>query len=248
MTAENNLSTEQEFEFNRFLLDGTTKALVALQNIFDLNVTSSDSTISVAPASANDNLKHFGNGPLIIVTSKLANDIQGNCSLLLRWRDFRYLSEVMWPILSLMFLSKPDLDLDTIEGHKPEWMLEGQAGHLNHPGYQEQMMDALKEMGNVLIGLYSKSIFNVCGLSVNHSMPLVMKDPQQTIFQRMMFSENVRERIHLVIENDLFFDNGTMKMWFVVSPTPASFNIMLQKLDEPDEGSDQDQWEETNWA
>ncbi len=118
-----------------------------------------------------------------------------------------------------------------LEHDKPEWMQINGNDHADDAAYREQMMDALAEMGNVLIGLYTRSFYKICGLVTHHSLPLVMKDPQQTNIRRILYSSKQRECPHLVIENEFYLENKPLKLWCLISPTPKSFQKILKRID-----------------
>lgn len=231
MTIPLLLTAEQHGLFDQFLLDGTANTLTALDTVFELSIDCSGSSIEVAPAKQNENLKNFGSGPLYIISSALAGEVSGSIVLLLRDTDFKELSEVMKPVLSLLFLSAPDTDLGALDRKNPAGGGKNREGLLGDSAYRELMMDSLTEMGNVLIGLYAKSIHKICGLSTHHSLPLIMKDPHQTVIRQILYSPSERDRFHVVIENELYLEDKTIKLWCLISPTRDSFSDILSSLD-----------------
>jgi len=242
------ITAEQSDTFNKLLIDGTANTLIALETVFELSIDSSDSSIEVAPTVQNENLKHFGVGPLYVISSALTGDLNGSIVLVLRAADFNYLSELMRPVLSLLYLASSDIDLNVQDRDKPEWMTNEGAGQVDDLAYREHMMDALAEMGNVLIGLYIRSIFKICGLNSRHSVPLVMKDPHQTTIRRILYSSEERERLHLVIENELFLEDKPLKLWCLISPARDSFRDMLDGIDGNIEQPVSGQQRSVNWA
>lgn len=215
--------------FGEFLLDGTANTLNALEVVFDLGIDCSDSSIETGPALENKNLKHLGGGPLYVISSALVGEVNGSIVLFLQAGDFKYLSEMMRPVLSLLSLTGDELkqaDSENQAGVKSDT-----AGLADSASYREQMLDALAEMGNILIGLYTKSIYKTCGLNTHHSVPLVMRDPHQTTIRRILYSSGERERQHIVVENELFLQGNPIKLWCLISPSPNSFRDILSSID-----------------
>ena len=224
------LTRKQSNSFDRFLVDGTGKALNALEVMFGLNIDSSDSTIEIATAVNSEILKHLGNGTLYIVSSAMVGDMQGSILLLMRSGDFKYLGEVMRPVLSLLFLSNIDADLATLDSQKPDWMQDNGTGHTGDAAFNEQMMDTLAEMGNVLFGLYSKAIYKICALNTHHSVPKALKDPDQQAIQQVLSSSAAPDQLHMVIENEFVVMDRPIKLWCLISPTQESFQEILNRI------------------
>jgi len=213
------------------LLDSTANTLQALETVFELEIDCSGSSIDVAPSAQNENLRHFGNGPLYVVSTSLAGGIEAGIVYLMRSDDFAYLGKVMKPVLTLMFMPDPDTDPQNLESKRPKWMQDGNNGHLTDAAFRSQMLDALAEMGNVLTGLYSKSIFKICNLNTHHSVPLVMKDPYQKAIQRVLFASEASSQHHIAIENEFFLNEIPIKLWCLITPTWESFRDMLKGID-----------------
>jgi len=92
MIAKHMSLTEKQMNtLDRFLLQGTTNALDAIETMFGLEIESSSTSIEIAPAVESENIKCLENGPLYVVASDLVGDIQGSILLLMKSDDFRYL-------------------------------------------------------------------------------------------------------------------------------------------------------------
>ena len=237
------LTEKQINSFDRFLVVGTDQALQALELMFGLNIDSSDSSIEVVPAFNSQNLKRLGNGTLYIVSSTMAGDLQGSILLLMRSGDFKYLGEVMRPVLSLMFLSDTDADLATLDSQKPGWMQDNGSGNADDAAFYEQMMDTLAELGNVLIGLYTKAIYKIYALNTHHTLPEVLKDPDQRAMQQLLSSSAAPDQLHLVIENEFVVMDKPIKLWCLISPTQKSFHEILNRIERPNENGRENQRE-----
>ena len=225
------LTSKQINSFDRFLVDGTGKALNALETMFALNIDSSDSSIEIATGVNSEILKHLGSGTLYIVSSAMEGDMQGSILLLMRSGDFKYLGEVMRPVLSLLYLSSPDADLATLDSQKPDWAQDNDARHAADEAFDEQMMDMLAEMGNVLFGLYAKAMYRICNLDTHHSVPEVLRDPEQQTIQLVLSSTEVADQLNLVIENEFVVMDRAIKLWCLISPTQRSFQNILNKIE-----------------
>lgn len=227
MSETATFTSEQASIFNQFLLEGTANALSALETIFDLNVSCSESTIEVAPTIQNENLRHFRGESLYIISSTLVGQIDGSIALFMRASDFKYLSQVMRPILSLFFYANSEDDIEELEHRKPGWMQKSPEECLKDTAYKKQMMDVFAEMGNVLLGQYTKSIFKIYGLNTQHSVPLVIEDPQQVMTRQLLFASGEKSRFHIVIENEIIMDDKPINLWCLISPTAESFSSII---------------------
>ena len=226
-----NLTETQVESFDQFMLDGTGKTLDALETMFGLSVDSSNSDMEIAPAANSEYLKHLGHGTLYTVSSALVGDLQGSILLLMRSSDFIRLGEVMRPILSLLFLSSPNTDLATLDREKQSWMHDNDYGHSNDSAFQDQMLDTLAELGNVLIGLYSKAIYRICKMNSDHSVPFALRDTGQKLMQSVLSSSEVPDQPYLVIENEFVVMGKNIKLWCLISPTRDSFKDILSRFE-----------------
>ena len=224
------LTRKQINSFDGFLLDGTSKALSAMENMLVLNIDCSNSTIEIATAAKSEILKHLGHGTLYVVSSAMAGDLRGSALLLMRSNDFNLLGKAMRPVLSLMFLSSPETDLATLDSQKPDWMHDDDTELTSDEAFQQQMMDMLEEMGNVFIGLYTKAIYKMCRLNTHHSVPVAVKDPDQRVITRVL-SSAAPDQLHLVIENEFFVMDKPIKLWCLISPTQVSFQKLLNRIE-----------------
>ncbi len=225
------LTRKQINSFDRFLVDGTSKALNALEIMFSLHIDSSDSTIEIATCVDSEILKHLGSGTLYSVSSAMEGDMQGRILLLMRSGDFKYLGEVMRPVLSLLYLSRPDVDLATLDSQKPDWAQDNDKRHTADEAFLEQMMDMLAEIGNVLFGIYTQAMYKICNLNTHHSVPEVLRDPEQQIMRQVLSSTEVADQLHLLIENEFLVMGRTIKIWCLISPTQRSFKNILNKIE-----------------
>ena len=181
-------------------------------------------------ATSNETLKNFGDGSMHIISSALTGDIDGGIVLFITTNDFEYLSDVMKPVMSLLFMPRPGSDTSVSDNDDPDSMQDQITGYMDDARYREHMLDALGEMGNVLIGLYTQSIYKTYRLNSHHSVPLVMKDPRQKTIQRILYSMGEREKQHVVIENEFFLEDGAIKIWCLISPSEASFQDMIKAI------------------
>ena len=231
LTSQLSLTPNQVNSFDRLLLDGTGNALNALEVMFGLAIDSSDSTIEIAPAVTSENLKHLGPGTLYVVSSDMVGEMQGSLLLVMRSDDFDYLSEVMRPVLGLLFLSNPDTDLAELDSQRPGWMQEDGTKKMDDAVFQEQMMGTLAELGNVLFGLYTKAIYKICDLNTHHSVPKPVKDPDQKAIKQVLSSSKISDQLHLVFENEFVVVDRPIKLWCLISPTQASLEDILQRIE-----------------
>ncbi len=231
MANQLSLTRKQIDSFDRFLVDGTSQALNALETMFALNIVRSDSSIEIATGVNSEFLKHLGGGTLYIVSSVMEGDMQGSILLLMRSDDFKYLGEVVRPVLSLLYLSSPDIDLATLDTQKPDWTQDDDTRHTTDEAFHAQMMDLLAEMGNVLFGLYTKAMYKICNLNTHHSVPEALRDPDQQTLQPILSSTEEAEQLHLVIENEFVVKDRTIKLWCLISPNQGSFQDMLKKIE-----------------
>lgn len=160
---------------------------------------------------------------MYIISSTLEGQVDGSIALFMRATDFNYLSQVMRPVLSLYFYANSDDDLEELEHNKPDWMQKSPEDCVNDSVYKKQMLDVFAEMGNVLLGQYTKSIFKIYGLHTQHSVPLLIRDPQQVMTRQLLFASGEKSRFHIVIENEIIMDDKPINLWCLISPTTASF-------------------------
>ncbi len=235
IASQLNLSDKQVSSFDRFLFDGTEKALNALDNMFGLDIESSDSCIEISPAINSENLKHLGDGTLYTVSSAMVGEMQGKILVLMRSSDFKHLSKAMRPTLSLLFWTGTDADLTILDEQDEDWIDDDAEDIPEDAEFHRQMMDTLGEMANVFIGLYAKAIYNICHLNTHYSVPFAMKDTNQEIVHQVLWSPEASEQLHLVIQNEFYIMNKPIKMWYLISPTNKSFRDILKRIEGGDE-------------
>ena len=71
-------------------------------------------------------MKRMGDEAFYTFSSSLLGEVQGTIQLMMRSIDFDYMGELMQPVLSLLFLSDPDTDLETLNSKRPDWMENGE--------------------------------------------------------------------------------------------------------------------------
>jgi len=226
-----NLTGNQVDSFDQFLIDGTSSTLDAFENMFGLNIDSSSSSIEIAPQASNDTLKNLGSGPLYVVSSSLAGDMQGRLLLFMRSVDFDYLSEAMRPVLSLLFLCSPEADLEQLNRRMLECIHDADEHDSGEVLFHKQMMDALAEMGNVLIGLYSKAMYNICNLNTHHSLPFAVRDPDHRLIGRALSLLETMDQPFILIENEFVVMDRPIKLWCLISPSQESCKDLLKRIE-----------------
>ncbi|MGD8385454.1 MAG: hypothetical protein PVF89_08605 [Lysobacterales bacterium] len=214
--STNDLTAKQVDFFDHFLIDGTQKALHALDSMFGLDIDSSDSSIEIAPGDNSEFLQQLGSGSLYTVSSSMTGDLQGRILLLLRAGDFRTLIKIMKPILSLLL--QPD---DGDRENPPD-----------KADFHKEMMDILSEMANILIGLYAKSIYKICDITTHYSVPKIEKDSDQQAIRQFLSASAKTGQPQLVIENEFYVTDKPVKLWFLIAPTPKSFAKILRKIEQ----------------
>jgi len=225
-----NLTENQVRSFDRFLVVGTGKALNVLDTMFMLNIDRSDSSIEIVSAANSEKIKHLGSRPLYAISGLLDGELQGRLHLLMRSKDFNCLSEVMKPILRLLFLSSTDVKLASKENIEPDLMRDDGNAHPDERVFHEQMMDTLTEMGNVLFGVYTSAIYKVYDLHTYHSFLEPLRDPDQRPIQQILSSQEMSEQ-HIVIENEFSVLGNPIRFWCLISPTQKYFQEILNRID-----------------
>jgi len=209
-----------------FLIDGTDKAIIALEEVFGLDIDSSDSDLELAPVSQSMFLQNLASQNLYAVSSEMVGEMEGRITLLLRNSDFDRLGEAMRPVLNLLFLADPDTDLEMLESEKPGWLHPGTGDESEDETFRQQMMDLLSELGNVLIGRYAKSMHQIFRLNMNHTIPLVRPGSDQKILKDIAGGLDSNS-LHMVIENEFLIGSEPIKIWCLISPTHKSLSQIL---------------------
>ena len=230
MTKQINLTRNQVDFFDRFMLAGTRKVLDGFESIFGLEIDSSDSSVEIATAAASRKIGEIGAGPLYAISSEMQGELQGNLHLLLRSGDFKYLGEVMKPLLGLLYLSDDGSDLVTLDKRKPDWMLDADEQEKSDAAFHGRMMDKLTEMANVLFSLYTEAIYMIYDLHTYHSLTESLADPGQHTIQHVLASAESEDQLHLVIENDFIVQGKPIRFWCLISPTMNSFQEILDRI------------------
>ena len=225
------LSKNQINSFDRFLVASTGKVLNVLETMFALKIDSSDSSIKIVPTVNIEKIEHLSSEPLYVISSEMAGELQGSLHLLMRSSDFKSLSELMKPVLKLLFLSSTDADLATLEDQKPDWMQDDDKPHPDESAFHEQMMDALTEMGNVLFGVYTSAIYMIYDLHTYHSYPESLRDPELQPIQKILSSPELPDQQHLVIENEFSVLGKLIRFWCLISPSQKSFQEILNRIE-----------------
>jgi chemotaxis protein CheY-P-specific phosphatase CheC len=212
------------------MLDSTCKILDVLENMFSLNVDGSDSSIKLLPAMNIKKLERLGPDPLFTVSSQLTGEMKGSLTLLMNPTDFKQLGEVLKPTLKLLFLSNPDADLSTLKNHLPEWMEDDEQSNSNDSVFFEQMMDASKELGNMIFGIYTDAIYKVFDLHTQHSMPEFSGNTQQQTIHEVLTSQNLLDKQHFLIENEFTDLHRNFGFLCLISPSRKSLKVMLERV------------------
>lgn len=216
--------------FDRFLVANTLQTLDVLETMFSLNIDSSDSRIKILPTADVAKTELLNSGSLFIISSKMTGEMQGSLSLLMRATDFKNLNEVLKPTLKLLFLSSPDADLSLLGDQMPEWMEDDDQPSSDDYIYLEQMMDMSKEFANVLFGVYTSAIYSVFDLHTHHSLPEFSKITSQQSINDFFSSRDLRDKQHLLIENNFSVLQNQLNLWLLISPSKKSLQVMLNRV------------------
>lgn len=226
-----NLTEKQVDSFDRFFVDGTQKALSALDDMFGLDIECSDSCFEIAPAVSSENLKHLGDEALYTVSSAMVGDMKGRIFVLMRASDFKHLSKAMKPTLDLLFHTDMDADLTPTDGQVNEQTADNEKWKTEDELFHEQMMDTLSEMANVFIGLYARAIFRISNMNTHYSVPFAIRDPEQEIVRHFLMAPGDSNELHLVIQNEFFVQGNPIKLWCLFCPTRQSLKNILYRIE-----------------
>ena len=227
------LNDRQSGTFDKFLMDGTHKVQRAIESMYELDIVQSSACIEIAPLDECLALRNIGHGSLYTISSNLLGEVKGDIHLLLRSTDFDCLADLLKPVLSILFLSDPDIDLRTLDSRKPVWMEEPGQSDLSDANFFEQLKDTMTEMGNVLIGLYTKAIFNKFALAAHHSLPRVKLPNPESLYE-ILNPLAMSNGLVLAIENEFHFASGTVCLWCVISLAEGTFEELLKRIESAD--------------
>jgi len=232
ISSKVDLTHHQINAIDDFLVYGTRQAIEALEVMFGLHIESSHSTIEIAPVASSHNVLFLSNEGLHIVSSAMSGELQGHILLLLRSSDYLHWCEVVKPVLALLYLSGTDTDLASLDRDKPSWLESGDSCP-DDALFHAAVTDALRELGNVLFGLYSRAISKVLHLEAFHSVPQSTQSPEGQIVMRDTSNTDTMDQMQLVIQNDFQVMDSHLKFWCLISPTRSSFEDMLDRIDRP---------------
>lgn len=225
------LNERQSLTFNRFLLGGTGKVLKALESMFEFDIEKSESLIEIAPVAQSESLRAIGDRPLYAVASEFLGDLRGMAHILVNTNDLDHLAEMLRPVMELMFLSRPEADLSVLDQRRPRWMDDADLPPMEDPEFQAQMMDALAEMGNVLVGVYSRSIYEMSARRTMHSLPRVTRHNDRQAICFTLEEACPAHQQRLVIDNQFVIGGRLIHLWCVISLQPESFANLLEAMD-----------------
>ena len=211
-------------------MTSTSKLLELLEVIFMLHIDSSDSSIEITPPVDIEKIEHLNSGPLYVISSEMTGELQGSLHLLMGLSDFKNLGEAMKPILKLLFLSNPDANLVTLESEKPNWMHDNNESQMDDSVFDEQLMDALTEMGNSLFGIYTNAFYDTYDLYTHHSSFKSLRETDQQSIQQVLLSPGMLNKRHFVVENAFKVLNSHIRLWCLISPTQKSFQEILNRI------------------
>jgi hypothetical protein len=151
-------------------------------------------------------------------------------AIALRSVDYIHLSKVMRPVLQQLFWTGADQDLTLADDALDE---AGEEQNNDRPDseFERQMTDTLCEMANVFIGLYTKAVYKICGLTTQYSLPRFNFDYDQKFMQEIYGSGNASNRHQLVIQNEFFLKSKSIMLWCIISPCRESLEAMLENIE-----------------
>jgi len=230
-TAKHLSISKNQFEyFDRFLVASTRKTLEVLETMFSLNIESSDSSIKILPTVDVKHLELLSSDPLFVISSEMTGEMHGRLKLLMSKNDFTSLGEALKPTLKLLFLSSPDADLSTLEDQTPKWMEEGRRPDPDDSVFLNLMMDTSTELGNILFGIYTDTIYEVFDLHTHHSLPEFSRDNDHQYIQEVLSSPGPKSKQHMLIQNDFTILENHFALWCLISPSKKSLQTMLDRV------------------
>lgn len=225
------LSERQSNGLNRFLLGGTEWVLRTIETMFEVEIEKSESLMEIAPANESEFLRTVNDRALYTISSDLAGDLQGRVCLLVQSAHVQHLADLMMPVLTLLFLSDADADLQTLERSKPGWMGEAGGPAMQDAEFQAQMTDLLGELGNVLIGSYTRTLFEWSALATRHSLPRVGGNVAWKDVLILLDHCSVQRHPGLIIQHHLQIGGRPVSLWCVISLVPDSLGNLLSAIE-----------------
>jgi hypothetical protein len=227
--SQASLTSKQSCAFNQFLRDGTENAVNALETVFALDIDNSHSSMEFFDALNGYSLDPLCESAVYTVSSDMLGDLTGRAELLMREGDFHAFQEIVKPVLGLMFLSDAATNLEALETNKPSWLRDSEDTQGIDPEFQSMVLDMLAEIGNILIGLYSKALYRTFGISMHHSVPKARREAGPRAMKRIHSEQSTH--VHLVIENTFQIMQRSLMMWCVISPTHESFREIMAQIE-----------------
>ena len=211
-------------------MTSTRKTLEVLETMFALYIESSDSNIKIFPSAAFKDLEPLSGSKLFAISSEMTGEMQGSLSLLMSSQDFASLGEVLKPTLELLFLSDPDTDLISLKDQSPDWMIKGKQLDPDDAVFRKVMIDTSTELGNVLFGIYSDTIYEVFDLHTHHSLPEFSTGTSDHYIQKVYSSPEPMSEQHFLIQNDFTISQKHFTLWCLISPSKKSMHVMLDRV------------------
>lgn len=228
--TQTSLTVNQTKYIDRFLVTSTRQFLDSLEILFMIAIDSSTSHVEIMPTSGIEKMERLNSGFLYVIPSELQGEMQGNLHLLMRFRDFNNLGEVLKPTMEFLNLSGTDSRIATQISQETNQVQDINSSYAHDADRHEQLMDALTEMGNSLFGIYTNAFYKTFDLYTHHSPLESLRDSNQMSLQQLLLSPKMKGIQHFMIENEIFVKNKIIRLWCLISPTRKSFQEILNRI------------------
>lgn len=96
----------------------------------------------------------------------------------------------------------------------------------------EFTLSALSEIGNILAGVYLTAINNFCGLTIFHSVPIIIMNTADSIIKRHVASDADNIPVVIFVENEFIIGEKRILTWFILIVSEEYMKTLTDSMKE----------------
>ena len=96
----------------------------------------------------------------------------------------------------------------------------------------ELELSAIKEVGNIVTGVYLTAIHDFCRLNIYHTVPMPAIDMVQAVLDEILIELNYRTEMSIAVENEFTIGQYPVKTYLLVIPSADSVGVLANSIEQ----------------
>ncbi len=207
--------SEEQLDFMTEMMNvGAGNAATAFTQMLASEVNMKIPAVHVLSASKVDSFLDDPSLPVACVKTGLVGDVTGDMFFIVPDEQKT----------NLIHLIEQKTRLGNAEGKNPQ-------SAIRNPQSTAEL-SVLKEIGNILVGVYLTAIHDFCGLNIYHRVPIVAVDMIQSLLDESLVAVSHQVQRIILVENELIVEENRIRTFLLIVPSADGVNTLVDSIEE----------------